>query len=539
MGETLGTILNLLWTVLLFPVRVLLWPFGFLRNRLPEDDAYSSGSSGFVQTLGRWLKAGLGFVIQLPLLLVKAPIVFVRSLFSAGWRELLFLLPAILMVCFLGYVFFGVWSGETEIEDRYRIGAFKAIKDGDYDLAKTNFTRIIDAGELQTSDELAWAGVLSLTGETDRALEILNKLAPDKGPPGYRPAHREKVANLLRTLGKTSDPDHLSKLKRHLDCCEKDVPELSRAWFTYYLAIGDSSNAMQKLVVSSEKEPQYWLGLAELYKRQGNETSQIRCLDAAKESSDLKVKKDPFDIQARVNLAKTLTRQEDIDGAERVLVEGLKLMPNEQMKRLLCDFYLLRFDKSSLENEEFAKQFAYLQNALSLSAGNAGIYDRMTKMFLAASTEEKKLEIRNELLNLVTGDKPSAMAHFALGNLYESEGDSKKAVWHLKQSYELDNRSLAVANNLAWMLAHGQEPDLDQALELANNVLKVAPGNPEFLDTLGSIYLKRGEYESAIVSFEKSLPRVLDKAAVHKKLAICYRAIDRPELAKLHEKNEE
>ena len=151
------------------------------------------------------------------------------------------------------------------------------------------------------------------------------------------------------------------------------------------------------------------------------------------------------------------------------------------------------------------------------------------------SDEEGRKAIRNEFLALVASDKPSAMAHFALSNLYQAEGDSEKGVWHLEQAYALDKSLAVVANNLAWMLSHKKEPDLDKALEFAEQAVENSPvPNP---DTYGTVLMLRKEFQEAISEFEKAIGGSQSKQLIHRKLAECYRQIGRPELAEIHERN--
>ena len=106
----------------------------------------------------------------------------------------------------------------------------------------------------------------------------------------------------------------------------------------------------------------------------------------------------------------------------------------------------------------------------------------------------------------------------------------------MKKSYELNPNFSTVVNNLAWMLAHQENPDLDRALTLAESALKTAPSDYRILDTYGSILVLQKKYDQAITSLQKALPNS-DKQvgkSIHEKLAICYQAIGQPELAKLH-----
>lgn len=58
-------------------------------------------------------------------------------------------------------------------------------------------------------------------------------------------------------------------------------------------------------------------------------------------------------------------------------------------------------------------------------------------------------------------------------------------------------------NNLAWLLA-SQNDRLDEALALAMQAVALHP-TPTFIDTLGYVYFQRGEFDAAIVEYERSL----------------------------------
>ncbi len=90
-------------------------------------------------------------------------------------------------------------------------------------------------------------------------------------------------------------------------------------------------------------------------------------------------------------------------------------------------------------------------------------------------------------------------------------------------------------NNLAFLLAE-TSGDLDQALSLAQRAVQKAPGQPQFSDTIGYVYLKKKMLDSAVRSFDSlvqkypgnptfryhlgmALLETGDKAAARKELA--------------------
>jgi tetratricopeptide (TPR) repeat protein len=88
-----------------------------------------------------------------------------------------------------------------------------------------------------------------------------------------------------------------------------------------------------------------------------------------------------------------------------------------------------------------------------------------------------------------------------LGKALEDAGRTPEAVASYQKSLELDGRNPWVMNNLAYLLVE-KAGNLNQALKLAGDAVRQNPGNPAFNDTLGWIYLKKGDIQSAIHLFE-------------------------------------
>jgi tetratricopeptide (TPR) repeat protein len=541
--ETFGSLLQIVGSIVLFPVRVLFFPIEAVLRSMghtgeTENTDNSIAEIGVTASLSRWLRVAAKWVFAIPVLLLRSPFVILRRLLRSDKRDLLFLAPAIAMICFLGFVFVQVGFRGNKITDQYRQGGYQAIEDGNYSLAKTFFTRMLSDGELVPRDQFQWANVLANTGELQRATEILDGLAPEEGPAGFQPAHQMKAINLARQIGKSDDPSLLRRLKRHLDCCDES-PEVIRAWIAYFIAVDDNEGALSKLTIAANTDPKMWLAIADLHGRNGETLRRNRALGKGKSAHQLLVEDNPFDTGNRVNLSVVLTRLKEHDAAEQVLLQGFKLQPDPAMKRALASYYVMRHDMLSSTAPEFSKQFRYLEKAMQFDGSHAATYGRMTSLFLQDASDEQREAIKSSLMKRVTGDSQSALAHFSLSNLFQAEGDVTKAQWHLERAYELNSSIVQVINNLAWTLAHKKDPDLDRALELAETAIKQSPKNYEFLDTYANVLMLRKEYELAIKNFEKVLPKSRSKRAIHLRLAECYRGIDRPDLAELHEKNAE
>ena len=92
----------------------------------------------------------------------------------------------------------------------------------------------------------------------------------------------------------------------------------------------------------------------------------------------------------------------------------------------------------------------------------------------------------------------------------------------------------AVANNLAALLAdyRSDSSSLERALELASQFNKSE--NPAFVDTLGWVYYRLGNYEEAIPLLEKAVGAAGQAAVLRYHLGMAYLANGNKEKAREH-----
>lgn len=538
-----GRLLEVLFSILLFPVRVLFFPFEvFFKSlyRPVEDHRYGhhgAAPAGFLPATWFWTKRVGWALVMVPLQIIKAPVEFFQTLSRANRTDVLFVLPALAMIGFFAFVMFQVSQRGAGIDNRYRRGIQTALQAGNFKLAKTYFSRFVNQGKLSDSDRFQWASILSQTGEGPRAEQLLAELAPDDRKV-YGPAHRLKALNLAAQLSgmKQGDPDPLilRKLRAHLENCQDNTSDINQAWAVYYLAVGDTDKAIGYLRSSAETNPRLLLTIADINQQKGRPEFRDQAVDKAEVAFRQLVEKDPLDAGSRVALANILVRKNQLDAAEQLLLTGIKLQPDAVLRRETAGFYLLKQALAAQKGQSFAEQFSILQNAMALDRDFPPIYERLQVMYGQDFAAEERDKIRAALLETVTGDKPSAMAHLALSNVLWLDGNKIDAEYHIEQAYRLDPDFSVVINNLAWMLSQREKPDLARAEELVVSILKDAPNDPRFLDTYGSILILAKRYEEAITQFQKALPNSGVTRDIHQQLAQCYDAIGKTDLAKLH-----
>jgi tetratricopeptide (TPR) repeat protein len=133
---------------------------------------------------------------------------------------------------------------------------------------------------------------------------------------------------------------------------------------------------------------------------------------------------------------------------------------------------------------------------------------------------------------LAAGDVP-AVGHMVLGSAAAQTGDFATARAHLELAYRQGPKLVAVANNLAWTLAHCDPPDLPRALEIVDDLL-ASEKNVDVLHTRGQIYLKQARWRDAIGDLERVLPFRPRDAGLHRALALAFGKLELPKLALRH-----
>ena len=106
-------------------------------------------------------------------------------------------------------------------------------------------------------------------------------------------------------------------------------------------------------------------------------------------------------------------------------------------------------------------------------------------------------------------DHPGAMTGLAI--LLYTTGRPAEAAELNQQILKIQPDNLIVMNNLAWTLCE-EQGKYQQALELADRGLKIAPQYIDLIDTRGVVYYRLGQLDKAIAEFTKCLELYPDTA---------------------------
>ncbi|HEX6985296.1 MAG TPA: tetratricopeptide repeat protein [Planctomycetaceae bacterium] len=504
--------------------------------------------------VGRWLGLA-GIAVTLPFRLLRAVLDAVVAAFrfaasetaeglqSRRLRHFVQGVPAFFAAVGVAVVG-GVVIGRTpELAATYRIAAATAYHAKDWEEAKLCYERLfrLDGGSAET--RLYLGLTLEKMGLDGEAEALIGGVA--EGDAGGDPrANRWVASRLLADPETPKDPERLRSVYTHLVRAERGLPQdtsIKLDLARYHLATGDAHRAIPKLAAAAAGDPALHFDLARLYLQVGQPELARQTMKVAERHFRKQSEADPHDRRARLLLANCVANLGRLDESVVILQDGIKHDPEGPYAQAIAKVHLSVYDQlATRQPPDYRAMIGALREALRYDPRSVDAAVRLagfggTGAPGSGDVDPEANRQAREMLEglLAAGEQPPAV-HMALGLKAWQGGDLEKARWHFERAYELDPALSGVANNLAWVLSHQAEPELDRALAIIEPVIERFPDEPHFLDTRGEIYLRQGRWEEALRDLERALPRLKGNARIHESLATVYERLGRPEIAERH-----
>ena len=153
---------------------------------------------------------------------------------------------------------------------------------------------------------------------------------------------------------------------------------------------------------------------------------------------------------------------------------------------------------------DFDDALIYLEQVVTSEADLVHMYQsRMILSYIYAITGRHRLA-RFELDSLLESGYESAQVYAAYGYVSFESGKIGDAVKYLKQAIAIDPQNSNALNSLGYILAE-QGDDLEYALTLCRKAVQHNEKNPAYLDSLGWVYYKLGNYDEAKSHLRRAL----------------------------------
>lgn len=316
-----------------------------------------------------------------------------------------------------------------------------------------------------------------------------------------------------------------------------------------YLRLGRVSDALRvtnQLVANEPQNPEYKNQLAEFYSETGQPDSAMAVLKPLVQQDSLS--------DAAVMLGELYYKTEKLDSAKTLLT---KVIANDTTNVQVL-YYL---GLIALEQQHFVEAQDFYQRLLHERDDVLGGYTGLGFSFMGQDKYDQAIRvIRNGLEKFP--DEFALVQQLGESFFYKADYDSAKV--YLEKAVQLDSTHLRPKRFLAFVYdnlgnrdaaekmyldlldAYPNEPlflnnlgylyavegrNLQKALSMVKEAVKAQPENASYLDTMGWVYYKIGDYEKALEFVERALHLDSENAEVLEHLGDIYTKLGQPDRA--------
>jgi tetratricopeptide (TPR) repeat protein len=272
------------------------------------------------------------------------------------------------------------------------------------------------------------------------------------------------------------------------------------------------------------------------------------------------LEENPGDVEIGAELGDLYASQKEYSKAEAAYTDVKRRSPKHSLGYVkMGEYYISRADwkRATVEFEQ----------AVTLDPRNGPLLSALVRLYMkqgsvAAAISACEAHVRRyggdafawDLLGQVYVDKkeyrkaegafrkaiaakPDAMeSYLLLGRMHLREGEYQKGRAVYEDALQKQPGFWPAANDLAVLLSErsASGADLDKALSLANNALKIRPEEPAVQDTLGWILYKKGDVGKSLEMLQRAQGKVPENAEINYHLGMALFKAGRREEAKMH-----
>lgn len=337
----------------------------------------------------------------------------------------------------------------------YRMG-LELARQGKRDEAAAYLQKVVDEDPAYGDAAAITAAILLEKGSREEAKQILGKSFQAD------PENNDVAARLFELISEDEDYrfgiDLLEPLYRDGRLRNRGLVELGR----YYYETGMNPQAVkvyQSLMERTGRKAPILRIICDIELESGNFRNAVSCL-----SQLIEEQPDNFD-----NYVGYLLIMHDAAGEPSGPEQEVEISPDDSTR--IMKKAISRMDSKSVRHN-------YI---LGMVLNQAHHYDAALKYLLRA--EELSPDDRDVLLELARA--------------YEEEGEPEEALARIKRLYSSDSEDPVLKNYYGYLLALNGDR-LNFAEQLLNQALEHDPDNGYYLDSLGWIKYKQGEYQRAL-----------------------------------------
>lgn len=363
------------------------------------------------------------------------------------------------------------------------------------------------------------------TSKPLRSLEFYRKIIENYGPEWNA---LQRIAELSFQLGKFSESAHALEMMIEIDPSNYELRKLTAETYINAGEFQKAKSILSELVEIKPSDAQVKIAYVGVLLQLGEKDNAIKVFDEILSDDSVgvdiklqaveallrkvnddttltsKVKKSLNDLSAkhpnewRVHWLLGVIASEDKnnDGAFKEFVNVVKINPKivEAWRGIGVALYemgnfeeLVKWMGNGLEN--FPDDF-FLNLLLGLG------YHRLDQNKEAVQPLEKALSIEPQNIDVIS----------TLALVYDAIGETAKSDSLHELGLKISPNNHLILNNYSYTLAERGER-LELALEMAKKAIEQEPENPSYLDTIGWVYFKLGDYEKAKEYISKAVEK--------------------------------
>ncbi len=389
---------------------------------------------------------------------------------------------------------------------------------------------------------LRLAKALLKAGRDKEALDVISRKIADE------PENEEAVEVLKQALGK-ADSENASQVIQSLQQAVYANPgnvSLVEALAGVQLSSGMADEAIKTLRKSIEKTDdkmaaaKLQLTLGDTYADMGNDREAVASYEAALKSQGidgtavLDESERFFATQVISGIVQLHKNGQRVEEAKQVIERARTLLGKDdpfadlQLIKLLRDTgkkaealrTVRALRQKTPSSDEYFFQEAYIltdlgrvEEAVALiktkivnkgkiasspqaAARDINNYLMISSLYSQAKQGAKAVDAAQTALTLAQSEDLKQVILLTLATAQNGAGDYKGSEKTLRDLIEKTPENATALNNLGYFLAERGEK-LDEALQMTQKAVKTQPENPSFLDSLGWVYFKMGNYDEA------------------------------------------
>jgi tetratricopeptide (TPR) repeat protein len=225
-------------------------------------------------------------------------------------------------------------------------------------------------------------------------------------------------------------------------------------------------------------------------------------------------------------LVDTYREQKQWQEATRTAQEAVNKLPDDKNLKMTLAIQLADDGKAD-EAIKLGK------SAINGSQDDRETYLSLAQLYARLKRWKEAEDAVNEASKRISRPEEKEYVQYFQGSLYERQKRYDEAEQAFRQVLQQNPNNSTTLNYLGYMLAD-RNTHLEEALTLIKKAVSLEPQNPAYLDSLGWVYFKLGNYDLAEENLRKASEKTPNDATIQDHLAEHYARTGRLKLAVNH-----